>query len=69
MTTYTTKKPTVGDMRRIYSSNLPEVEIPFKLAECCILKDGQPISEAELNAMPIDEFERLMAEINAEKKG
>lgn len=65
---YTIRKPTVGDMRAIYALDVPENEVPFKIAERCILVDGQPIGEARLNEMNCDDFEMLMAEINATKK-
>ena len=65
---YTIRKPTVGDLRSINASEISESEMPFKLAERCILADGKPIGEEGLNNLPVDVFEGLMAEINQSKK-
>lgn len=68
MKKYQTRKPTVGDMREIYAENVPPEMISFALAERCIMIDGQPIGADGLNRLPLDEFEKLMVEINVEKK-
>lgn len=65
---YTIKKPTVGDMRQIYQETTSQNDISFLLAERCILLNGVPIGKTKLDQLPLDEFEKLIAEIMPEKK-
>lgn len=65
---YTIKTPTVGIMRELYAKGFTELEMPFELAQRCILLDGQPITREQLDEMEISTFEKLMLEINEKKK-
>ena len=65
---YTIRKPTVGDMRAIYSQTSNPEDISFLLAERCILLDGNPIGREALDNLELDEFEILIEQIYPAKK-
>lgn len=66
---YTIKPPTVGDIRAVNTPDTSDEERAYKLAERCILNNGSPVGEAGLNEIPFSQFQTLIKDLLAAKKG